>query len=48
LIEKFEQQLSITIEEHRLSAHHPMFSRLKHAFGLDRAIAFTVLARLER
>lgn len=42
---KIEQQLSMTTEEQRLSAHHLIFSRLKHAIGLDRAIAFTVLAR---
>jgi hypothetical protein len=42
---KIEQKLPITTEKQRLSAHHTLYSRFKHAIGLDRAIAFTVLAR---
>lgn len=31
--------------DHERPVHNPLFSRLKHLIGLDRAIAFTVLAR---
>jgi uncharacterized membrane protein len=40
-----EQQLPTAAEEQRSSAHNSFFSRLKYSIGLDRAIAFTILAR---
>jgi hypothetical protein len=40
-----EQQLPSAAEEQRSSAHNSFFSRLKYSIGLDRAIAFTILAR---
>lgn len=38
-------QLPTSAEEQRTPAYTPFFSRLKYSIGLDRAIAFTILAR---
>lgn len=42
---KIEQQLPIAAEATRPPARNALLSRVKHVIGLDRAIAFTVLAR---
>ena len=42
---KIDQQPPVAAEDQRLPQRKSLFSRLKHATGLDRAIAFTVLAR---
>jgi hypothetical protein len=45
LMGEIEQQPPIVAEEQRHLARNPLFFRLKHFIGLDRAIAFTVMAR---
>jgi len=45
LMGKIDQQVPIAAEEQHVSARNGLLSRLKHTIGLDRAIAFTVLAR---
>jgi hypothetical protein len=45
LMGKIGRRFPIAAEEQRVSARNRLLSRLKHTIGLDRAIAFTVLAR---
>src|ERR1035437_9646960 len=45
LMGKIEPQLPVGVEEQQHPARKPLFSRLKYAIGLDRAVAFTVLWR---